>query len=143
MRKFQLTNSKLSGAISIVYDEHGILQMIDYTGSGASFEQVSYLTHKMPILFDSLETFCKTANIDAVECGYEVSFEMFWNEYAYKVERKRTEQLWKAMSKVKQVKAYLSIAGYKRFLKRKKIEQKYPDTYLRSEAFETEWDKVQ
>jgi hypothetical protein len=47
------------------------------------------------------------------------------------------------MSKIKQLKAYMSIPAYKRFLKRKKIEQKYPDTYLRSEAFETEWDKVQ
>jgi hypothetical protein len=143
MRKFQVTSSKMAGPILITYNGDGLLQIADFSGSGASFEQVAYLVKKMPVLIDSLEGFCQTSNLEAVECDFEISFDSFWNEYGYKVERKRTEQLWKAMSKIKQLKAYMSIPAYKRFLKRKKIEQKYPDTYLRSEAFETEWDKVQ
>lgn len=142
MRAFLVTSPKFNGMAEIWYNTKGILVRIDTIQTDMDTEAVTLFKRAVSPSIDGLRT--SLPSCDIVEKGADISFLEFWNKYNYKVEKKRTEALWKLLSTVQRVKAFYSVDAYERFLKRKdgKIEKKYPDTYLRSEAFETEWDKI-
>jgi hypothetical protein len=143
MRKFQITAPSFSGFVIFVYNADGFLEVVDVSNATLDLKQVDYIFHRAPLMAESLEHFCSISKLECIEAEYEVTFDMFWERYNYKVEKKRTRDLWNKMSKMEQFKAFSSIAAYERFLKRKQgLEKKYPDTYLRKESFETEWDKI-
>ena len=64
-------------------------------------------------------------------------FEEFWEEYDKKTDKKRSESLWKKMSKDKKEQAINYIEGYKKGQPDKKY-RKNPDTYLRNETWNDE-----
>jgi hypothetical protein len=79
-------------------------------------------------------------NTTVVEVDFVITFEMFWQRYDKKINRKRCEPLWEKLSKPKQVAAWAGIDAYNKFLQanswRKKAD---PETYLRNEMWENEW----
>lgn len=143
MRAFLITSPKFTGTAELVYNDAGVLVRIDTSGTDMNCSVMHKFKGAVATHIDNLrQSF--TPGTTVIETGFEVTFEMFWNKYGYKVERKRTLALWNKMSQAQQVSAYFSIEAYERFLKRKggKMEKKFPDSYLRSEAYETDWDKI-
>lgn len=140
MRKFVLTSSKMEGQIEIVFNENEI-SIVDFSKAKLTVEQRDYfLRHVAVCLFD-LEAFVKQSRFTCVEADIEITFEMFWDKYAFKVDRKRAEKIWDKMSKAKKISAFYGIDRYDRYLRRtadwrNKME---PKTYLKNERWEDEW----
>ena len=70
----------------------------------------------------------------------DVSFEAFWNAYAYKVGNKsRVQKKWNLLPEKERILAIGAIARYKRFAESKRIERVYPETYLDQRRWENEF----
>jgi hypothetical protein len=95
----------------------------------------------IPVTVETLMTgnaFSKATTI--VEADFTITFEMFWQRYDKKINRKRCEPLWNKLSKTKQVTAWAGIEAYNKFLQGNSWRVKAdPETYLRNEMFENEW----
>lgn len=70
----------------------------------------------------------------------DVTFDAFWNEYAYKVGNKsRVMKKWNALKEPERLLAIGAIPRYKRFADSKKIERVYPETYIDQRRWENEF----
>ena len=70
----------------------------------------------------------------------DVSFEAFWNTYAYKVGNKsRVQKKWNLLPEKERILAIGAIARYKRFAESKRIERVYPETYIDQHRWENEF----
>jgi hypothetical protein len=68
----------------------------------------------------------------------DLSFSAFWNAYAYKVgDKARAEKLWNKLSEAEKVTALKAIPAYNYFLKTKKIDKTYAETWLNQKRFLT------
>lgn len=64
----------------------------------------------------------------------ELNFELFWNEYAYKVDRKKAEVEWNKLTEAERQSAF---KAYKAFVHRKNTEMRYACRYLKDRLFES------
>lgn len=139
MRRFLITSPALQGTCELIFREDGTLCRIDMpTKMPAAIVRI--FKERAPAHIDEIEPAFKNTNATVIEADFEVTFEMFWNVYALKINRKRAEVLWNKLSKTKQVQAWAGIAAYDKFLKKNTWRSKAdPDTYLRNEMWESEW----
>jgi hypothetical protein len=142
MRRFILTSPLIHGSIDIIYGDSGLVQKVDFTDTTAAMGIRRTLLNriaKFPLI-DDAQQIIEGSQSTLVEAGFEVTFEMFWSKYNKKINRKRCEDLWKKMSKTKQVKAYYGIAAYDKYLSKEEWRSKAdPENYLRKEMFDNEW----
>lgn len=77
------------------------------------------------------------AKLRIQEVETDLSFKRFWDEYAYKVgKKKRAERMWNNLSKANKVKALRYIRTYNSFLaKNEGLGRLYPETYLHQERW--------
>ena len=143
MKAYLVTSPKFTGTAELLYNADGVLCRIDTTNTDMDATNVQLFKHAVaPML--SLLTSKFSPDTLFVESSFKVTFEMWFNKYGYKVDKKRAEKVWNTKSEADYVEAWFSVEPYERFLKRKggKIEKMYPKTYLSSEAYKTEWDKI-
>lgn len=139
MRKFILTSPKLTGQIEVIFHDDAIV-CIDFRQCQVEETRKEWLLQRVPVKMADLEAFIKGTGFTCVESDIELTFEMFWNKYGMKVDRKRTLAIWEKLSKSKQVAAYYGIEKYDRYLKRTDWRNKCePKTYLINERWENEW----
>lgn len=67
----------------------------------------------------------------------ELNFERFWNEYGYKIDRKKAEVEWKKLTETERQSAFKAIKAYKAFVHRKNTEMRYACRYLKDRLFES------
>lgn len=144
MKAYLVTSPKFSGTAEIIYNGDGVLVRIDTANTdmdGFRVEQfkraVGAIENELTARFGSDTTFVPTT--------HEITFEMWFNKYGYKVDKKRAESIWKRINDASiYARCWYGVEPYDRFLKRKggKIEKMYPKTYLSSNAWETDWDKI-
>lgn len=141
MRRFIITSTKFTGQVEFIYDASGRICVIDFRNAILNDVQINWLKSELPLYTDTLESTIKNApSLTITEADFEVTFEMFWNKYNNKVNRKRTLALWEKLSKPKQVKAFYGIDAYNKYLSKKDWRNRQdPDTYLRNETFDNEW----
>jgi hypothetical protein len=139
MRRFLITSKKFAGTAELIYNQEGDLTMINTRQSDLKSTLLAHFKHSVPVHVDAIETaFSNETTI--VEADFEITFDMFWNEYGLKINRKRCEQLWDRLSTSKKVAAWLGIVEYKKFLKANEWrKQADPETYLKKEYWENEW----
>ena len=140
MRKFILTHHQLPGQIELVFDRTSSIAMVDFQNATLSSVQTDFFLKECPRFTGALEAFVKKNNFTCVESDIKVTFEMFWDKYALKLDRKRTLAIWNKLPISKQIAAYYGIDKYDRYLRRtdwrNKCEAK---TYLLNERWENEW----
>lgn len=141
MRKFILTGAKFTGQIELVFDDREFIVMVDFQKANLNKNQTSYFLNNSPAIIPSLEGFVKDNHFTCVESDFEITWEMFWNKYAMKVDKKRAEAVWSKLSKNSKIAAFYGIDKYERYLRRtatwrNKME---PKTYLANERWEDEW----
>lgn len=140
MRRFIITSELFTGQAEAVYKDNGMLCKIDLTGCDFNQAFTNSFKNKVPAHLSDIETAFDLTKVTIIEADFEVTFEMFWNKYNNKVNRKRTLALWEKLSKSKQVKAFYGIDAYNKYLSKKDWRNRQdPDTYLRNETFENEW----
>lgn len=78
---------------------------------------------------------CKDNNIKVIEIDREITFEEWYKEYNYKVDKQPALKYWNKMPKEKKIRAFDFIKQYDSQLKLSGLAKKYPVTYLRSEIY--------
>lgn len=144
MKRFLLTSDKFSGTAELIYADTEQLVCIDMRNAIMTADIITAFKRAVPVLYT--EQAIKTAFTSGtviVEADFEVTFDMWWEKYNRKINKKRCLPIWGKTSKVKQVKAYYGIDPYDRYLARNNWRSKAdPENFLKSEMYETEWNKL-
>lgn len=141
MKRFLITNPKFNGTAEIIYNSAGLLIIIDLANCVMDKIQIAYFKKLVPTIMDDLLN-NNPFSVDTLIIASElvVTFEMFWNAYQKKINRKRAEVLWVKLSKMEQVQAYSAVNAYLKFLQKTPWRSKAdPDTYLRDKFFHNEY----
>lgn len=151
MKRFLLTAPSFTGAAILVYNEEGVLVALDLRQTNLTGKWAVWFYRNIPVYFDGnnetgeigLEAFLNgRKGAKAVQEDVEITFEMFWEKYGKKINKKRCLPLWNKLTKAKQVAAYYGIWPYDRYLAgaggwgRTKLD---PENYLRNESWDNEW----
>jgi hypothetical protein len=147
MKKFSITFKAAPGEVLITYDEDLVLTIIDATSANLKPNQIKWLKAAIPEqLIDAkkqLVNLILSANnaIEITQTSFDVSFDLFWESYNHKFNKKRAEALYNKLSYAKKLRCINSIKHYDNFLKWQKFERAKmdADTYLRNEAWENDW----
>ena len=140
MRRFIITSPNFTGTVEIDYDAHGLLCNINMLNSSLSPQGRVAMKATIPVAVTAIEETFKDTKATIIETDYEATFEMFWDAYDKKINLKRCKPLWDKLSKPQQVKAWLKVTSYNKFLKQNEWRKKAdPETYLRNEMWENEW----
>lgn len=140
MKRFLITSDKFTGTAELMYNERGTLIKIDMTQAQMCENTVvgfkRAVPQNLPLLIRN--DWCSPGTT-VVEADFEVTFEMFWNAYRLKVNKKRCTPLWDKLSKPKQVAAFYGISRYDKFLHKTGRYKLDPENYLRNETWENEY----
>lgn len=132
-KEYLLTGDSLDGeGLFFKYNSRGWLIGYREACDLTNIQRV-WLYDKFPFKreqLDWIEGSAKKLRIEEVEI--DLSFKRFWDEYAYKVgKKKRAERLWTSLSKANKVKALRYIRTYNSFLAQNEgLGRLYPETYL-------------
>lgn|SRR5690348_5686708 len=141
MRRFIITSIKFSGEAEVLYNEKGTLNKIDCTLTNMSSQIVDSFKRAIPASIDILlqgKTF--SAGTTIIEADYEITFDMFWKAYNKKINKVRCILLFGKLNKTEQIKAFVGIKEYDRYLKKEIWRSKAdPETYLRNKYWLNEY----
>lgn len=129
------------GTITAAFDVHGY---VVYYHNEAELDerQKRWLLNHFPMTERYLNELKELLNGQLEEVPTEISFEVFWEKYGKKVNRKRCETIWKKMNETARAKAVLNYWIYDRYLTRTGFRGKAdPATYLGGEYYLTDWSK--
>jgi hypothetical protein len=141
MRRFLVTSPKYTGEAELVFDTNGRLVRVDVANTDMNTIMVGTFKAWVPADIILVEEKFAGSQATIVEADFLVTFEMFWNKYDKKINRKRCEPLWAKLSKVDQVKAFYGIDAYLKHLTRRESwrTKADPEKYIRDRYWENEW----
>lgn len=143
MRKFLISSPKFSGNIEMVFNQEGVLMSVSFVNASLTIGQIQFVLKHTPAVMDGLNGSEAFKGAIIAEDTYEITFEMWFDKYNFKRNKKPAEKIWAKMNTVDKVLAYYNTDSYLRHLKNTEWQnQMYPDTYLRNEHYRTEWDKL-
>lgn len=133
-QKYTITFVNYPGGIRLGYAEDMLVSVeIEMELSG---EQHEWFWSRVPIFLKELDRL-KNAKIKIINEPIDLSFEVFWDQYDYKVgKRSRAKKLWEAMSASERVSCLLKIKAYKFWLAHKNVDTVYPETWLSQRRWE-------
>lgn len=138
--KYIVTSKKkgVDSKMLLDYNEAGEINKIEF--EGCDINQISYLLDRVPVLEDLLKNRCEAYNLNLAVAELDLSFDNFWNTFAYKVGKKmRSKRLWEAMSEAEKIESFVKIPKYHRFINIKQQESAYPETWLYNRMWENEY----
>ena len=141
MRRFLITSPAFTGEADILYDETGRLVKLDVMSTDMPPAIVNIFKEKIPVKVENLTAAFESNRATIVETSFEVSFDMFWQKYDKKINRKRCELIWAKLSKADQVSAFYGIDKYTKYLKTKESwrSKADPEKYLKDRYWENDW----
>ncbi len=139
MQLFKITNPNFTGEIEVLYN--GKLVKFDCTNAQIDEETISAFKRAIPT---NINVFIKgewcSKYTTVVEAEYIVSFDMFWRAYDKKINKARAMPIFEKLTKTEQVKAYMGIKAYDKYLTKEKWRTKAdPENYLRNKTWENEY----
>jgi hypothetical protein len=132
MQEYIFTSKVFTGHLKFGYRE-GILVHFENNGELNAI-QIKYLSENFPVYIDQLERI--KGESGKIEDVTDLSFEKFWEDYGYKVDKKQAEEFWKKMSKADRLHAISAIPRYKTQCRMKNRDLIYPIRYLRNRRYE-------
>lgn len=133
--KYILTSKQLEGSLLFEY-ENGIIKQFTNEAK-MTVPQLKWLADHFPVAEKMLIKMARQYGWQLREVQQDLSFEAFWNRYAYKVgNKKRAERLWNKLSEANKIKALNYLSYYDGFLlNNPSINKLYPETYLNQERW--------
>lgn len=122
------TSNTFQGFLKFGYDAEGVLVKFENNAMLDDI-QLRYLSVNFPFAQDELPVKLNKGKI--VECT-DLSFERFWEEYGYKVDKIQAEKYYKKMPDNEKAKAIGAIKRYKFDCKKANRDMVYPIRYLRN-----------
>jgi hypothetical protein len=143
VRRFLITSSlKFTGEIELVYGADETLMGISFVNASMSAEVKQHFVKEAgrAVVFNNFVDVFNSSHLTIVEGTFEISFDMFWQKYDKKINRKRCEPLWLKMNMSDRVSAFMGIDAYNKYLRRDSWRTKAdPEKYLRDRYWENEW----
>ncbi len=139
--KIQAKAKRNNATITFEYTEKGLLKSIVF--DNVNQDQMIWVGEHLPqhleIMklweqkFSNIFTFSKIAE--------DLSFDAFWNQYAYKVGNKtRARKLWEKLKEQEKSAVMKSIGRYENFLRNHPgMGKAYPETFLNQKRWENEF----
>lgn len=140
LRQFSFTSKKFKGSIKMMYKD-GYLCFIDWRATDLQTDQYHLWLLNCPRTIKHLENRVGLSEgMLVVEEDYEIHFDLFWQAYNHKINRKRCEPIWAKLSQADKAAAYFGVEAYNKFLHantwRKKAD---PEKYLKDRFWENEY----
>lgn len=137
--KFKVTHKNVTGHLLFEYNSKGVLTAFE-NHSSLNDIQVNALTQFFPMTARTFEVFVTKSNSNKLLIPEDLSFEKFWNLYAYKVGKlPRVRKLWSELSDIDKADVLMSIPRYNAWLRGRSIERVYPETYLNQERWKNQY----
>ena len=141
MKKYILTAPKMTGAITVGFDVHSYV-VFYHNEADLDERQKRWLLNNFPFTEQHLTKLKELLNGQLEEVATEITFEVFWEKYGKKINKKRCEAVWKKMTDTQKAHAVLNIWVYDRYLTRTGFRAKVdPEKYLGSEYYLNDWSK--
>jgi hypothetical protein len=106
-------------------------------------EQLRWLYGHFPFTLENLVAIQSKIKGRLEQVPTDLGFDVFWDSYDKKVNRKRCEPLWKKLTDAERITCLRSIAAYNSYLKRVGFRAKMdPENYLKREAFSNPWNSL-
>lgn len=142
-KTYNLIGSKTNGVLVFKYNLNGVLidfQLQDCDKMNEKQINWFFTPDRFPYLEHQIKNFQAVREFTVTEGELEITFEMFWNAYKYKVKRMQAEKAWEKLSESDQLKAIAGIRHYDGYLQRKRgIDKAHPGSYLNQKYFNDEW----
>ena len=138
--KYLLKHKKITGSIMFTYDDQGRIIAFAFDCE-ISNEIWDFIMDHFPTRIETLQHKAYK-NFQLIEVPMDVSFDAFWNVYAYKVGNKeRARKLYNVLEDNIRVQIFAAIKKYNTWLSSKKsIEKLYPETFLNQRRWENSFD---
>lgn len=145
LKTYNVIGSSFKGVMVFKYNLNGVLVVFELLDADElESKQVVWLfSSRFPYKENQIGTFRAIKNFTVSEGEFELTFDMFWNAYKYKVKRVMAEKAWNKLSTDDQIRAVAGIKHYDSFLKRKRnMEKAHASTYLNQRYWEDNWASV-
>lgn len=133
MKTYELHSGSFGGLVRITFNAFGILA--NYEVVNQELNQVSSAETRIPITEQKFRELAAQYGFTYMEVDLNITFEMFYDRYAYKVDKQPALKKWNKLSKEHQSAAYKYIPIYDAQIKRDNVRRKYPSTYLESQIY--------
>lgn len=134
MRIYEIHSSVFGGPVRMTFNAHGILicfEVMNQDTEALNIKEDELPTIRLRLVQDLFLSMCEAYTLKPVEVSRELTFEMFWDKYAYKVDKTLAQEQWGKLSKEDQLKAYDFIPRYNAQLKTSGLARKYAVRYLK------------
>ncbi|NDP26438.1 MAG: hypothetical protein GZ087_03285 [Flavobacterium sp.] len=102
-----------------------------------------YIKGKFPYLESHIKKWQKDLKQLTIEVGEaDFSFESLWNLYGNKVSRFDAEKTFKKLTTADQIKCFLAVPGYKKYVARKQIATAHLATFINRQYYNDDWSKA-
>lgn len=139
MKKFILTSPKFENQVTFGYDVNG--DLVFYNNEIPDPAVIKWMKRFLPVDETELEQFKTKIAATITEIPEDLSFDRFWNAYAKKINRLRTEPLYNKLNDADKIKCIIRIHDYKEACFRLKRGVKDPENYIRDRFFDTDWKR--
>jgi len=140
---YTMTSKKFPNVWEFEYDLNGFLTAFKILEGELNEEQQKFLfSPKFPYLETTIQKWKSIKGIDLVIGTPDLSFNIFFDNYAHKVGRLKAEKSWNKLSKADRITCLKSLKAYNDYLFRKRIAKAYPATYLNQRMFDDEFSSI-
>jgi hypothetical protein len=140
MKKYIVTSTQFMGELVFGYHNDQLVYM-DISQAADNSTLVKYIYDRLPIQINGLHYMVRQSKtFKVIEVPEDISFDNFWNKYAYKVGNKtKCQKLFNALPDEKKALAISKILAYRKYVENTGIAMVYPERYLSQERYENEF----
>jgi hypothetical protein len=140
--KYILTSPNFEGEIVLEFSLEGTLRSFKNDAT-LNEVQLDWLSKNFPMNIQTVNEIIKKSKMKATYIPAEVTFEQFWDEYDYKVDKAQAKKVWDKMKTGEKLAAVNAIKSYKFYLQSNPgISKIYPERYLKNKRWEVDYIKL-
>lgn len=141
MRRFLLSSPVYTGSVEIIYNEAGLLVLLDLRGTtGITPGGIGQLKSAIPVDIQNIERLGELKSITCVEADFSVYLADFEREYPYKRNMHLLPEIWQKMDKTAQVLAWKAAQDYRKYCERNSwYKPKIAAAWLKAKEYLNDW----
>lgn len=139
MARYSITSRDTGNKLEVLYDERGLIREVSFI-SAVERDGLAWIMANLPVQEKGI-TGWLPGKFDIFLVPDEVKFDVFWEQYGYKVGKVNAMSQWQKLSQSERAKAIRMIPRYHQWRKCKNppIEAVYPERYLKNRRFDDDF----
>jgi hypothetical protein len=139
MKKLILTHPKMQGEVLLVYGSELKLVLVDFQKAELNAKVLDWLWSRVHIDY-SEQVKNNFADFQVLESSVEITFDMFFDKYNQRINKKRCEKIWEKLVEADKAKAYFGLWKYEKHLSANTWKNKAdPENWLKKRMWENEY----